>query len=52
MSKKSTFVHKIIDKAQKDRAKLAEEYGVSESSVVWLGDNKYIVVKNGVEIRI
>lgn len=41
-----------IEKAQKNRADLAEEYGVSVSSVVWIGDNKYIVVRNGEEIRI
>lgn len=41
-----------IEKAQKDRVELAEEYGVSEGAVVWLGDNKYIVVKDGKEIRI
>ena len=41
-----------IEKAQRDRTELAREYNVSLSSVVWIGDNKYIVIKNGKEIRI
>ena len=41
-----------IDKAQKDRKELAKEYDVSESAIVWMGDNKYIVIKDGKEIRI
>lgn len=41
-----------IEKAEKDRIELAEEYGVSPSAVVWIGDNHYIVVKDGKEIRI
>lgn len=41
-----------IEKAIKDKKELAEMYGVSVSSVVWIGDNKYIVVKNGKEIMI
>lgn len=41
-----------IDKAVKDRIELALEYEVPVSSIVWIGDNKYIVVKDGKEIRI
>ena len=41
-----------IEKAQKDRKELAQQYNVCYSSVVWCGDNKYIIVKNGKEIRI
>lgn len=41
-----------IEKAVKDKADLSKEYGVSTSSVVWMGDNHYIVVKDGVEIRV
>lgn len=37
---------------QKDRIELAKQYNVSTSSVVWCGDNKYIVVKDGKEIKI
>jgi hypothetical protein len=49
MKNLATFV---IEKAFKDRKELAEEYGVSTSAVVWIGDNRYIVVKDGKEIRI
>lgn len=41
-----------IEKAKKDRTELAKEYGVPESAVVWIGDNKYIIVKDGKEIRL
>ena len=44
--------NKAIETAQKDRAELADSYNVPISAVVWLGDNKYIVIKNGEEIRI
>lgn len=44
--------NKAIEKAQKDRAELAVSYNVPISAVVWLGDNKYIIIKNGEEIRI
>lgn len=46
------FSEKAIEKAQRDRAELAEEYNVPESAIVWIGDNKYIIVKDGKEIRI
>ena len=49
MKNLATFV---INKAQKDRSELAKQYNVSLSCVVWIGDNKYIVVKDGKEIRI
>lgn len=42
----------MIEKTLKDRQELAREYNVSPSSVVWIGDNHYIVVKDGKEIRI
>lgn len=41
-----------IEKAIKDKVELAEQYNVSISSVIWCGDNKYIVIKDGKEIRI
>lgn len=41
-----------IEKAIKDKNELAEMYGVSVSSVIWIGDNKYIVIKDGKEIII
>lgn len=48
----NTLATFMIEKAQKDRVELAHEYGVSPSSIVWIGDNKYIVIKDGCEIRI
>ena len=41
-----------LEKAIKDKAELAAQYGVSISSIVWIGDNRYIVVKDGEEIKI
>ena len=41
-----------IEKAMKDKTELASAYSVPVSSIVWVGDNHYIVVKNGEEIRI
>jgi len=41
---------KPIEKAEKDKQELAASYDVPVSSVVWIGDNKYIVVKGGIEI--
>jgi hypothetical protein len=43
---------KAIEKAQKDKEELAKSYDVPVSSVVWIGGNKYIVVKNGESIYI
>ena len=42
----------MIEKAQKDSVELAKEYGVSPSSIVWIGDNHYIIVKDGKEIKV
>jgi hypothetical protein len=42
----------VIEKAAKDKVALSKEYGVSTSSVVWMGNNHYIIVKDGVEIRV
>lgn len=44
--------YKIIEKAQRDKAELAAEYGVETSSIVWVGDNRYVIVKDGAEIWI
>lgn len=46
------FEHKAIEKARRDCESLALKYGVSSSAVVWMGDNKYIVVKDGKTIWI
>lgn len=42
----------VIDKAKKDKRELAVYYNVSESCIVWIGDNHYIVVVDGKEIRV
>lgn len=47
-----THAEKAIEKAKKDKMELAKEYNISENSIVWLGGNKYIVVKDGKEIKI
>ena len=41
-----------IKKVQRDKEELAQSYEVPISAVVWIGDNKYIVIKDGEEIRI
>ena len=38
-----------IVKANKDKKRLAEKFNVSISSIVWTGNNRYILVKNGKE---
>lgn len=43
----------IYKKIQKDRAELAKAYDTDESKIVYIGNNKYIVVtRDGKEIRI
>lgn len=46
------MINKTIEKAMSDKVDLAKEYGVSISSIIWIGDNHYILVKDGVEIKI
>lgn len=41
-----------LEKAIKDKTELAMQYNVPTSSIVWLGNNRYIVVKDGKEIKI
>lgn len=41
--------NKAIETAKKAKEELAKLYGVPISSIVWKGDNKYILVKNGKE---
>jgi hypothetical protein len=41
-----------IEKAARDREALAASYGVPVSAVVWIGNNKYVVIKDGREIKI
>ncbi len=49
---KTSYAEKAIEKARKDCNELAESYNVPRSSVFWMGNNKYIVIKDGKEIRI
>lgn len=44
--------NKAIDKARKDKEELAKLYDVPVSSIVWKGNNKYIVGKDGKEILV
>lgn len=46
------MANKAIEKASRDKVDLAKKYGVSVSSIIWMGDNHYILVKGGTEIRI
>lgn len=48
----SSHVEKAIRKAMKDKRNLAALYGAPESSIVWLGTNRYIVVKGREELRV
>lgn len=45
-------MNKTITKAIRDKKELSKSYDVSVSAIVWIGDNHYIVVKDGKEIRI
>ena len=47
-----SYLDKLQDKIQRDKAELVISYGLSESSIVYIGDNHYIVIKDGLEIRI
>lgn len=40
------------DKAIMDKIALATEYDVPVSCIVWIGNNHYVIVKDGREIRI
>ena len=40
-----------IEKAQKDKLEIAKKYNIPISTIVWIGDNHYIIVKNGIEIK-
>lgn len=46
------MINKWIEKARSDKEELARQYDVPTSAIVWIGDNHYIVVKDGKEIRI
>lgn len=44
--------NKMIRSAQIKKDQLSQKYNVPISSIVWIGNNHYIVVKDGNEIRI
>lgn len=48
----SSHAEKAIHKAMEDRRNLAALHGVPESSIVWLGANRYIVVKGREELQV
>lgn len=51
-NKKITFSEKIIERANRNKKEFAALYDVSESNVIWLGNEQFIIIKNGEEIRI
>ncbi|MEF9983745.1 MAG: hypothetical protein RR806_07460 [Oscillospiraceae bacterium] len=46
------LTNKVIEKARKQMFIIAQKYSVSENSVIWMGDDKFTVVKEGQEIVI
>ena len=47
------YYEMLYKKIQKDKAELARAYNTDASKIVYIGDNKYIVVtRDGKEIRI
>ncbi len=52
-NKKGNYMkNAAIEKAFKYKIELARQYGVPVSAIVWIGDNHYIIVKEGKEIKI
>lgn len=45
-------MNRAIEKATQLKAHIARAYGVDTTSVVWMGNNRFIVVKNGEEIKV
>lgn len=43
---------KPIEKAERDKRDLAEIYDVDVSAIVWIGNNKYIIIKDGCQILV
>ena len=43
---------KAIEKAFQTKCRLAKEYSVETTSIVWTGGNKFIIVDNGKEIEV
>ena len=50
---KIMYVDKLIEKIKREKKELAGTYNTDESKVIYIGNNKYIVVLlGGTEIRI
>ena len=43
---------KVLERSRKFKKELAASYEVPETSIIWIGNNNFIVVKEGKEIRI
>ena len=43
---------KAIEKAFQTECRLAKEYNVDVTSIVWMGSNRFIIVDNGKEIKV
>lgn len=47
------YIDKLMEKVRKDKKELATSYHADISKIVYIGDNKYIVITHdGKEIRI
>ena len=46
------WLNKLYEKINKRREELAEEYNVPESSIVWIGRDRFIICKNEQMIRV
>ena len=44
--------NKAIKKAVREKEILAKEYSVSQSAIIWTGNNHYIIAKDGKEIKV
>lgn len=48
-----SYFDKLMAKVRRDKKELAKSYKTTESSIIYMGDNKYIVLlPNGKEVRI
>lgn len=47
-----TKEEKLIEYARLRQCWIAHEYGVKESSIVWMGSNAFLVVKNGESFKV
>ena len=41
-----------IERAAKIKERLAAKYGVSVTAIVWVGERRFVVCKDGKEIRV